>query len=486
MSSEYSIYKFGDFTIDQEEEKLFWGSEIILLEPMPFKVLLLLVKNVGRILNKNEILDSVWEGTSVSEGSLSVVISKIRDVLKDEAKNPKYVENIPRKGYRFIAEVVVSKKEKDNSLLVIKNLPSKQESDASSEIDLVIPEKPDNQHFPFIFSASLAYGLLFGLVLLLESAYKFESYTPNIYKHFFGLIVWNGGTMFCALLWMQEFLKKNKSYSVFFGSLLLCFGVFLSYLIASYILPDIPITLTRFQSQTALAAFLKNEFYILFLGIVFVLYPFYSVCGKQMRKTVFILSPQSLLGILILLLAYHIPATFYLSDNLLPSINQGFFIRLLFLRSLIYFGLGFGGLIWYFSQIGNGTLKIGKLQMASTAIMAAFGFALFLITHSNSNLPQIHRVEITSKRDEANQLFVRISGKNFQPNVVQVRVVTPNGDGCPSSNPCKVDNGALKKHSQIEVENIENVPLRLPHGEYDLFVQNGDSPMSNPVKLFVP
>lgn len=485
MSSDYNIYEFGDFTIDVENEKLLKGDEVIQLEPMPFKVLLFLVKNPGKIHKKDEILNCVWGMDAGAEDGLSVAVNKIRAALKDKAKNPRFIENLPRRGYRFIAEVTAVKKE-ENSLLVIRNQPLLESENLAEEIAVSLPEESQKNHFPFIAATSFSYGLLFGIALLLESAYKFESFTPQIYSQAVGLLVWNGGIMFCALLWMQELLKKNKNYSVFYGSLLLCFGVFLSYLIVSYILPDTPVTLARFQSQPALAAFLKNEFYFLFLGVIFVLYPFYSVRGKQSEKTIFILSPQSLFGILILFLAYHIPSTFYLTDNLLPSLNQGFFVRLVFLRSFIYFGLGVGGLIWYFSQIGKGAIQLGKMQIATSIILVVFGLSFFLLTHSNTNVPQLNSVIITSKRDENNQIFVELTGENFQPNVVQVRVITPNSGACPAVNPCKVDNGALRKHSQIAKNRLENVPLTLPNGEYNLFVQNGESPMSNPVNLIVP
>lgn len=489
MSPEYNTYKFGEFEIDVEEGKLLQNGEVVKIEDKPYKFLLLLVKNAGNLVEKQQILNEVWNETNVTENSLTVAVSKVRKILNDTNENARIVKNEPKKGYRFIAEVSVSNKEKHTSLLVVETSGMSPNNISPAE-SVIVGSDHANSYFQFIIAVSTFYGGLFGVILLLESAYKFENFTPKIYWQSLILFIWNSAAMFCALTWTQYKLQKNKDYAFIFGIAPLLLGVGFSYLLASYVLPDVPITLTRFQSQPALAAFLKNEFYIVLLGITYCLTPFYAVCCKKSGSNRFTLSTSFFFGSFAMILAYHVPSTFYLTDNLLPSTNHGFFVRLVLLRSIIYFGLGISSLIWYLSQIGSYEIKpnkmFSKLQFISVFIWALLGFGLFLSTSLTNDVPKFNKVEIVTDRNDKNELFVSIDGENFKPEIVTIRVISSRGEGCPSLNPCTVDNGALKKHSRISGNKIDNVPLTLPTREFYLYVQNGDLPMSNPIILVVP
>ena len=96
------IYEFGPFRLEPAERKLLRGSEIVELTPKAFDTLLLLVRNTGRLLGKDEIISRVWPETFVEEGSLSNNIFVLRKAL---GENPTYIETIPRRGYRFVGAV---------------------------------------------------------------------------------------------------------------------------------------------------------------------------------------------------------------------------------------------------------------------------------------------------------------------------------------------------------------------------------------------
>ncbi len=101
------IYQFDDFQIDVVEETLHQKGEKLRINRRTFQVLRLLVERAGQIISKQEFFDTVWADTFVEDNSLTVTMTTLRKILGDDSKQPKFIENLPRKGYRFIGEVKV-------------------------------------------------------------------------------------------------------------------------------------------------------------------------------------------------------------------------------------------------------------------------------------------------------------------------------------------------------------------------------------------
>src|SRR5262245_29245066 len=99
------IHRFSDFTIDIEQKVLLRGGKAIPMAPKVFETLLALVENHGRIVLKEELMKRLWPDTFVEESNLTFNIQQLRKSLGDNAREPLYIETIPRRGYRFIAEV---------------------------------------------------------------------------------------------------------------------------------------------------------------------------------------------------------------------------------------------------------------------------------------------------------------------------------------------------------------------------------------------
>lgn len=99
------IYKFGEFRVDVEEETLWRNEEIVHINRHTFQVLRLLIENSGKIVSKQKFFETVWADTFVADNSLTVNMTTLRHILGDTAKDAKFIENISRKGYRFIAKV---------------------------------------------------------------------------------------------------------------------------------------------------------------------------------------------------------------------------------------------------------------------------------------------------------------------------------------------------------------------------------------------
>lgn len=99
-----SEYKFTDFTFDAREETLRKNGERLSANPKTLRVLALLLENAGRIVRKEEFFEKIWTDAFVEDNNLTVAVAQIRKVL-GETKDAKFIETVPKKGYRFAAEV---------------------------------------------------------------------------------------------------------------------------------------------------------------------------------------------------------------------------------------------------------------------------------------------------------------------------------------------------------------------------------------------
>ena len=99
------MYVFDDFTLDVREHSLRRGDRVIHLRPKTFETLLMLVKRRGEVVKKDDLLESLWSGVIVTEGALSHCIEEARTALKDDPHHPRYIQTVPKVGYKFVAEV---------------------------------------------------------------------------------------------------------------------------------------------------------------------------------------------------------------------------------------------------------------------------------------------------------------------------------------------------------------------------------------------
>lgn len=100
------FYKFAEFTLDRSNKVLERHGAPISLTPKVFDTLLYLLGNHGRLIEKNELMQKIWQDRFVEESNLTFNIKMLRKALGDNAANPRFIETVPRRGYRFIAEVV--------------------------------------------------------------------------------------------------------------------------------------------------------------------------------------------------------------------------------------------------------------------------------------------------------------------------------------------------------------------------------------------
>ena len=100
-----SFYECGPFRLEPAEQRLTRDGSPVSLPPKVFELLVLLVRNQGRLITKDQIMQAVWAGSFVEEANLTVAISALRKVLGDKEGDLRYIETVPKRGYRFIASV---------------------------------------------------------------------------------------------------------------------------------------------------------------------------------------------------------------------------------------------------------------------------------------------------------------------------------------------------------------------------------------------
>lgn len=99
-------FKVGDWLIEPKPCHATHGDTVVKLRPQLVDVLVCLARRAGKIVLKDEILTDVWPGQFVAESGLSRCVAELRQTLHDDAQEPRYIETIPKRGYRLVAPVV--------------------------------------------------------------------------------------------------------------------------------------------------------------------------------------------------------------------------------------------------------------------------------------------------------------------------------------------------------------------------------------------
>ena len=99
--------RFGAYELDLRALELRKGGSLLRLKPQPFRVLALLAESAGNMVSRDELRERIWGSETFVdfERGLNSCITQIRAVLNDDAEAPRYIETLPRRGYRFLAPV---------------------------------------------------------------------------------------------------------------------------------------------------------------------------------------------------------------------------------------------------------------------------------------------------------------------------------------------------------------------------------------------
>ncbi len=98
-------YRVGDFVLDAGDRRLTRGGEAVAVNARYLDALVLLVRGQGALVSKDAFMDQVWRGVPVTDEALTQCIRTLRRLLGDDATRPRFIETVPKHGYRFIAVV---------------------------------------------------------------------------------------------------------------------------------------------------------------------------------------------------------------------------------------------------------------------------------------------------------------------------------------------------------------------------------------------
>ena len=98
--------QFGEFGLDTLNECLWRGGTPIKLPPKPYAVLRYLVEHSGRLIPHDELMEALWPETYVQPQVLRTYMLELRKVLGDDAVRPRFIQTLPKRGYRFVAQVI--------------------------------------------------------------------------------------------------------------------------------------------------------------------------------------------------------------------------------------------------------------------------------------------------------------------------------------------------------------------------------------------
>src|SRR5215216_3281443 len=100
-NQEPHLYEFGPFRLDPATPVLWREGHPVSLTPKALETLVVLVECRGRVVSREEIIEAVWPNVAVEENNLSVNVSMLRKALGEAEGGEKYIETVPRRGYRF-------------------------------------------------------------------------------------------------------------------------------------------------------------------------------------------------------------------------------------------------------------------------------------------------------------------------------------------------------------------------------------------------
>jgi Tol biopolymer transport system component/DNA-binding winged helix-turn-helix (wHTH) protein len=179
------LYEFSVFRLDTNDG-LLAGGEFVNLAPKVLQTLTFLVENKGRVISKDEFFEKIWTDTFVEDNALSFNISQLRKTLAKYDKDTSFVETIPKRGFRFVAEVREIFPAKDGAEILIERRQTQEVFLEETEEILPASNALVKKQFKFkeynlkavAFSAAviLIVGLLFGFVWQFRQNRKLRSF----------------------------------------------------------------------------------------------------------------------------------------------------------------------------------------------------------------------------------------------------------------------------------------------------------------------
>jgi DNA-binding winged helix-turn-helix (wHTH) protein len=372
------LYEFNGFRLDPSRGVLLRDGQPTKLRAKPFKLLLTLVENHGESIRKEELIKRVWLGSYVSDINFHVNMHSVRTALGESRDEPRFIFRSDD-GYKFVADVKVipagSKEDVSCEEPSASRPTDKENSIASETAESQQVAMPPNSHVAHLLVSCALYAALYSSAVFLETAYEFDRYgrsARGIAAIVFG---WMMGTSVLGLVVDRKQTARNRTGGfpitvvIFFAGAACVLGCLTRFL------PNQPITQAAFQTYPAQAAYLKDTVYFLLLALIFQIVPFHFIAAAEheiregryrsvrstltMRRLAVLPSGTIYLRfghlslLLVMFAMLSIAMTAHLLDNLRPGPYRNLFTQLVYLRGVLYFGLGIECLAWYHSALAQ-------------------------------------------------------------------------------------------------------------------------------------
>ena len=167
------FFKFDDFCLDRDRQRLTFRDQPVSLTPKAFQTLVVLLQNHGNVVEKEYFLNEVWPDTFVEESTLAQNILTLRKTLRRFEQEKDFIVTIPRRGYEFVGDVQNLYPERE---VIANGAPKDRKADAppavSTDKDVVGPDPPRRLRLPSLPSPIIRIALALGAILLAAIGYS--------------------------------------------------------------------------------------------------------------------------------------------------------------------------------------------------------------------------------------------------------------------------------------------------------------------------
>jgi TolB-like protein len=144
------VYALGPFRLDMQGDLLWRGAEPMALGRRAIALLRALIERPGAVLSKNALIDAAWPGQAVEESNLTVQIAALRRVLGEEPGGDRWIETMPRRGYRFVGPVLTNEENGATPAAAqVEAVPPIGRGEAEQHQINILPDKPSLAVLPF-------------------------------------------------------------------------------------------------------------------------------------------------------------------------------------------------------------------------------------------------------------------------------------------------------------------------------------------------
>ena len=134
-------YLFEEYALDTDRRELHRGADVVSVAPQVFDLLDYLIRNRERVVSKDDLINAIWNGRSVSDAALTTRLNVARSAVGDCGEQQRLIKTLPRKGFRFVGAV---REAKGAAGAAVTDNPAEQPKPA-----LALPDKPSVAVLPF-------------------------------------------------------------------------------------------------------------------------------------------------------------------------------------------------------------------------------------------------------------------------------------------------------------------------------------------------